>query len=60
MYPIDAELAGHSHKCHVKPQRKCGSDFSLTVVRILTKPYHFEVISPTELCENKDGRLRVG
>jgi len=39
----DATLAGHVHKLDVKRQSLCGSDYSLFVVRILAKPYHFGV-----------------
>jgi len=40
---IDAELAGHVHKLDVKLQRLYGSVFFLFAVRVLAKPYHFEV-----------------
>jgi len=51
---IDAELPGHGHKFDVKLQRLCVSDFLFAVSTLVT-PYHFRVIGPTTLCENKDG-----
>ena len=55
MHYIDAELAGHVHKLDVKLQSLCGRGFSLFAVRVLAKPYHFEVNWPTTLFGNKDG-----
>jgi len=52
---IDADLTGHVLKLDVKLQSLCGSSFSLFVVRMFAKPYHFGVNCPTTLCENKDG-----
>jgi len=52
---IDAELTGRVLKLDVKLQSLCGSGFSLFVVRMLAKPYHFGVHLPKTLCKNKDG-----
>jgi len=51
----DAELTGRVLKLDVKLQSLCGSGFSLFVVRMLAKPYHFGVHLPKTLCKNKDG-----
>jgi len=40
---IDAELAEHVHKLIVKLKSLGGSGFSLFAVRVLAKPYYFEV-----------------
>ena len=52
---IDAELTGPVLKLDMKLQSLCVSSFSLFVVRILVKSYHFGVNWPTTLCKNKDG-----
>ena len=44
MHYIDAELAGHAHKLHMKLQKLCGSGFSLFAVRMLAK-LHFDGMS---------------
>jgi len=44
-HSVDAELAEHAHKLHVKPQDLCGSGLSLFAVRILAKPHHFDGVN---------------
>jgi len=55
IHSIDAELAGHVHKLHLKVPSSCASGFSLFAARMLAKPCHFEVNLPTTLSKTRMG-----